>query len=120
MSNYEKYMAKLFTKERVKFQSEKTYPDLAKGKFRFDFFLVDYGVLIEIDGEQHFKPIYGRQNFIKGQEHDRRKNSYCLARGIKLYRIPYWDVYKIRTLQDVFKDSYLVKTRWHSDNLTPP
>lgn len=120
MSNYEKYIAKLFAKEGIKFQSEKTYSDLANGKFRFDFFLVKQGVLVEVDGEQHFKPVYGRLNFLKGQEHDRRKNSYCLAHGIKLYRIPYWDVYKIRTLQDVFKDHYLVKTRWHSDNLTPP
>jgi hypothetical protein len=40
MSNYEKYIAKLFAKEGIKFQSEKTYSDLANGKFRFDFFLV--------------------------------------------------------------------------------
>ena len=51
MSNYEKYIMKLLTKEQVKFQTEKTYSDLARGKFRFDFFLMDYGVLIEIDGE---------------------------------------------------------------------
>ena len=120
MSGYEKYIIKLLTKERVKFQTEKTYSSLAKGKFRFDFFLVDSGILIEIDGEQHFKPIYGRQNFIKGQEHDRRKNSYCLANNIKLYRIPYWEVYNIKKVSDLFKKDFRVTSRWHSDLLRPP
>lgn len=120
MSNYEKYIISIFKKEKVAFQKEKTYTDLARGRFRFDFFLPQYGVLVEVDGEQHFKPIYGRAAFIKGQEHDRRKNSYCLAKGIKLYRIPYWEIYEMKTLQDIFKDSHLVKNRWHSDNLIQP
>jgi len=55
---------------------------LKNGAFRFDFYLTKQNVLVEIDGEQHFKPVYGRAAFLKGQEHDRRKNSYCLANGI--------------------------------------
>ena len=120
MSGYEAYFIKLLKKENIAFVREKTYEDLARGRFRFDFYLIDYKVLIEIDGEQHFKPIYGRQSFIKGQEHDRRKNSYCLANNITLYRIPYWEIKNLKTLSDIFINKFLVKTRWHNDYLKIP
>ena len=120
MSNYESYFISLFKKEKIKFVKEKTYQDLKRGLFRFDFYLTGHEVLVEIDGEQHFKPIYGRQNFLKGQEHDRQKNSYCLAKGIPLYRIPYWEIKNIKTAEQIFDEKFLVKTRWHNDNLSVP
>lgn len=120
MSGYESYFIQLLKKENISFVREKTYQDLAQGRFRFDFYLIDYKVLVEIDGEQHFKPIYGRQNFIKGQEHDRRKNSYCLANNIILYRIPYWEIKEISKISDIFVDKFLVKNRWHNDQLKAP
>lgn len=103
MSSYEYYFTTILNKSQVSFTKEKTFKDLKHGLFRFDFYIKDYrgrSLLIEIDGEQHFKPIYGRQKFLKGQEHDRRKNSYCLANNIELYRIPYWEIKNIKTLED--------------------
>lgn len=120
MSKYENFFIKIFQKENIYFEREKTYKDLQGGKFRFDFYLPEKGILIEVDGEQHFKPIYGRQSFLKGQEHDRRKNSYCLANNIALYRIPYWDIYQIKTFKEMLQDKYLVRSRWHSDGLVIP
>lgn len=120
MSGYESYFIQLFKKEKISFIREKTYKDLKNGAFRFDFFLNKFGVLVEVDGEQHFKPVYGRAAFLKGQEHDRRKNSYCLAKGIKLYRIPYWDIKNITKVEEIFQDCYLVKTRWHNDQIRKP
>ena len=67
MSGYESYIISIFKKEKVSFVREKTFSDLRDGKFRFDFYI--HGarpIIIEVDGEQHFKPIYGRQNFLKG------------------------------------------------------
>ena len=55
--------------------------------------------------------------FLKQQENDRRKNSYCLANNISLYRIPYWDLNKIKTFNDILNKKYLVKSKWHNDNL---
>lgn len=121
MSGYESYIISIFKKEKVSFVREKTFSDLRDGKFRFDFYI--HGarpIIIEVDGEQHFKPIYGRQNFLKGQEHDRRKNSYCLANNISLYRIPYWEIKNIKTFSDMTQNKFLVKTKWHNDNLTVP
>ena len=120
MSGYETYFVQLLQKAKIKFVREKTYKDLKNGSFRFDFYLTARGVLLEIDGEQHFKPVYGRAAFLKGQEHDRRKNSYCLAKGIPLYRIPYWEIKNIKTADQIFDEKFLVKTRWHNDNLSKP
>lgn len=69
MSSYESYVINLLKKANIKFEREKTFNDLRGGKYRFDFYLPDYGqkpIIIEVDGEQHFKPVYGRQNFLKG------------------------------------------------------
>lgn len=123
MSKYENKVMEIFKKGKLSFVREKTFKDLKKGLFRFDFYIPNlHGApaIVEVDGEQHFKPIYGRQAFIKGQEHDRQKNSYCLAHNIPLYRIPYWEIYNLKSLADVFKPEYLVTTRWHNDNLHPP
>ena len=121
MSKYEDSVIKILKEARIGFFREKTFSDLRHGLFRFDFYIPNLQgapAIVEVDGEQHFKPIYGRQSFLKGQEHDRRKNSYCLANNIPLYRIPYWEIKNLRTANDIFKDEFLVKTRWHNDYLS--
>lgn len=123
MSKYEDQIVTILKQSKIKFQREKTFSDLKKGLFRFDFYIPNiYGapVIIEVDGEQHFKPVYGRQSFLKGQEHDRRKNSYCLANNIPLYRIPYWEIKNLKVVTDIFNEKFLVKTRWHNDKLMIP
>lgn len=123
MSKYEDQIIALLKQAKLKFQREKTFQDLKHGLFRFDFYIFDLQgapAIVEVDGEQHFKPIYGRQSFLKGQEHDRRKNSYCLANNIPLYRVPYWEIKNLKTPADIFIDKFLVKTRWHNDQLSVP
>jgi very-short-patch-repair endonuclease len=69
MSNYENSIISLLKKEQIKFTREKTFSDLKHGLFRFDFYISNlHGApaIVEVDGEQHFKPIYGRQAFLKG------------------------------------------------------
>lgn len=123
MSSYEEWVIKILKKSKISFQREKTFKDLARGLFRFDFYIPNLDgapAIIEVDGEQHFKPIYGRQAFLKGQENDRRKNSYCLANRIPLYRIPYWEIKNLKAPTDIFVDKFLVKSRWHNDYLKAP
>ena len=74
MSKYENKIMEILKAAKLSFYREKTFKDLKRGLFRFDFYLQNYHgrpVIVEVDGEQHFKPIYGRQAFMKGQEHDR-------------------------------------------------
>lgn len=123
MSKYEESVIKILKRGQISFVREKTFSDLKRGLLRFDFYIPNLQgapAIIEVDGEQHFKPIYGRQSFLKGQEHDRRKNSYCLANNIPLYRIPYWEIKNLKTSADIFIDKFLVKTRWHNDQLKAP
>lgn len=123
MSKYEDSVISVLKQGKIRFQREKTFSDLKHGLFRFDFYIPNLNgapAIVEVDGEQHFKPIYGRQSFLKGQEHDRRKNSYCLANNIPLYRIPYWEIKNLKSINDIFKDEFLVKTRWHNDQLKAP
>jgi very-short-patch-repair endonuclease len=59
---------------------------------RFDFYLPDYNICIEYDGEQHTKPLKffgGRDEFIKRKENDHIKEEYCRCSNIKLLRINY-------------------------------
>lgn len=58
----------------------------------FDFYLPDYNIIIEYDGEQHFKPVSGwggDKSFNRLQITDRVKNKYCEDMNIKMIRIPY-------------------------------
>lgn len=57
----------------------------------FDFYLPDYNLCIEFDGEQHYVSKFGVDNFIKTQKHDNIKNEYCKLHNIELLRIPYWE-----------------------------
>ena len=120
-SSLEEYIIKILQKEKIKFQREKTFPDLKFGYYRFDFFLLQYNLLIEVDGAQHYKfsKIFHkkRQDFLKAQERDRRKNSYALSHNIPLYRIPYFEIENIHTFQDILQDKFLVKDKWHCDNV---
>lgn len=121
MSKNEEKIVKILLQEKISFIREKTFQDLKNGKFRFDFYLPKENIIIEIDGEQHFKQIKKfqktRQDFLKQQERDRRKNSYCLANNIPLYRIPYWEIENINCFKQLIKKEFLVKNKWHNDNL---
>ena len=68
-------------------------------KLPFDFYLLNYNILIEYDGEQHYKPVnFGGisdekaiENFKIIQYHDKIKTEYCVKNNIPLIRIPYWE-----------------------------
>lgn len=120
MSSYENKIVQILRAESISFEREKTYHDLRRGRYRFDFYIPEENVLIEVDGQFHFKPILGRAAMLKQQESDRRKNTYCLANDIKLYRIPYWEMDKVNKVSDLFQEKFLVKNKFHNDFLEAP
>lgn len=77
----------------------------------FDFAIMDKNgcliSLIEYDGEQHFNKNskYYSEEMVK---HDKEKNQFCCDNHIPLYRIPYWDFNKLKTVEDIFNPLYLV------------
>ena len=57
MSKYENKVMELLKASKISFYREKTFQDLRRGLFRFDFYLPNYcgrPVIVEVDGEQHF------------------------------------------------------------------
>ena len=79
-----------------------------KTVLRFDFAIFNNNQeliqLIEYDGEQHFKQVPqwgGEEGLIHRQNNDKKKNEYCEQHNIKLLRIPYYNLNKIKNLKDL-------------------
>lgn len=85
----------LLIQNNINFVNQKTFDDFilpSQGKPRYDFFLPDYNILIEYDGEQHFKAIPnwgGIDGLQERQERDNFKNKYAIEKNLILIRIPY-------------------------------
>lgn len=70
-------------------------------RLSFDFYLPELEICIEFDGIQHFKPVKefgGEFEFQKIIERDNCKNKWCLENDIKLIRIKYNQINKIRKI----------------------
>jgi very-short-patch-repair endonuclease len=50
----------------------------ANYRLAYDFFLEDYNMIIEFDGEQHFKPRFNNHSFKQTIINDNIKNNYIL------------------------------------------
>lgn len=120
ISSYEKKVIEILRAAGVIFETEKTFEDLHRGHYRFDFFLPRLNTILEVNGSQHYestKAFYkNRTDFLKAQERDRAKISYCLANDIALYCIPWWDMDKIKDFSDLLNPSYRATTIFHNDN----
>ncbi len=61
----------------------------------------EQNIIIEFDGEQHFKPVDffgGEDSFKDLQKRDYEKNQYCLKNKITLFRIPYTQINNIEKI----------------------
>ncbi len=122
MSKGEERIIELLKKGRYRFEREKRFSDLKKGKYRFDFYVVSGRAVpcaIEYNGEGHYQPVHKfyrtRAEFVQAQERDRAKISYCLAHGIPLYIIPYWELDNLHTAADLFNPRFRVTSKWKND-----
>lgn len=119
MSKIEDKFERIFISAGVKYVREKTFPELKGGILRYDFYLPDLDILIEVDSMLHFKPIpkfhKSKTDFTHAQQNDRLKNSFALSHKIKLYRVPEWDFPNINTLSDILQPHHLVQSKWHND-----
>ena len=105
ISYYNMYIDKWLTSKRIAHIPE--YPIVVDNvRYRFDFYLPDYNLFIEYDGEQHYHTtryhgddVEANQSVLKKtQEHDKIKNQYCIDNNIDLLRIPYWEKENIETI----------------------
>jgi very-short-patch-repair endonuclease len=72
--------------EQFRFRNIKEIKDL-----KFDLYFPDLKLLIELDGEQHFRPKFGKksrlQNFLEQRRRDKLKNYFASYCGYSLLRI---------------------------------
>lgn len=77
----------------IRYKPQKTFNGLKyKTLLYVDFFLLDYNIVIEYDGKQHFESIdfFGGDKTLKeNQIKDNLKNEYFKEHNIKIIRIPY-------------------------------
>ena len=105
LSYYNMYIESILTKKKINHKSEYSV-EINSVKYRFDFYLYDYNLFIEYDGEQHYHPVnFGKWDedemnfhFHEIQERDKIKNDYCINNNINLLRIPYWEKQNIETI----------------------
>lgn len=105
-SQIEQYLKEL----NINYIKEKIFNNCKDNKnLRFDFYLPDYNICIEYDGEQHFNAVkyWGGQKGLENRQYkDEIKNQYCKNNNISLIRLNYLEKDKINKeyLLDVIKD----------------
>jgi predicted nucleic acid-binding Zn-ribbon protein len=108
ISHGERQIEKWLNDNNIEYETQKTFNNL-KGnknrKLRFDFYLSNYNIAIEYDGEQHFREYNIIKNEIERKEalkiikeYDKIKNIFCKKEKIKIIRIPYWDFKDIKKI----------------------
>ena len=94
-SKGENKIYEILEKMKIFFVKEKRFENCKdKNSLPFDYYLPNYNLCIEYDGEQHFKSIdvFGGKDVFKDRiKKDNIKNNFCNENNIKLLRIPYYD-----------------------------
>ena len=106
-SKGERRIELLLNNFNIKFEQQKTFDDcVGIRKLPFDFYLLDYNLCIEFDGEQHYYPVRfnGRsmekseKSFERLKITDQIKTDYCKNNNINLLRIPYTEFKNIEEI----------------------
>lgn len=100
ISKGEEKIRKLLNCLNIQFETQKKFPTCINPKtgykMPFDFYIPSLRVLIEYDGEQHFKTggkngIFTHERVEEIQKRDNIKNDWCKNNNFILKRIPYTD-----------------------------
>lgn len=98
---FESAIGDILDKWHINYESQKRFSDCRdKNPLPFDYYIEDFNIAIEYDGEFHYKPVMlgktltyeaAYENMINTQKRDNIKNIYCRDHKINLIRIPFWD-----------------------------
>ena len=96
MSKGEKFIYYFLKKNKKNFIWQKEFDGLIgvnNGNLSYDFYLPEYNLLIEYQGQYHDGTAFGQteEEYAKQQEHDKRKREYAMNNNIELFEIWYWD-----------------------------
>ena len=113
-SHGERLTRKILEEYKLGFEQQKKFDGLTGlggGQLSYDFFVEEH-LLIEIQGEQHYKPTTfgGRSElesieaFKQQQEHDKRKREFAINNGYKLLEIPYFSTKDLDNLENTLRE----------------
>lgn len=106
----ERRIREYLIKNKINFMEQYSFNKSSIKRLRFDFAIFGIKsfsnnervkVLIEFDGEQHFRPIKywgGEEGYLKQRKRDMLKNNYCKYSEIILIRIPFFQYEKIEEI----------------------
>ena len=100
---------KILDEYSCKYESQKKFDGLiglGGGQLSYDFFVDNY-LLIEIQGEQHYKPkelFGGEEKFKQQQEHDKRKREFAKENGYESLEIPYFGIGDLDKLEKILRE----------------
>lgn len=103
-SNGERIIRVFFERNKIKYIYQKKFEKCKNQSYLFfDFYLPKYNLLIEYDGEQHFKTTRGKtfggqKGFEKRKLNDQIKDGFALKEGIRLLRINYNQMKEIESI----------------------
>lgn len=108
-SKNESFISSILDKMSITYITEKRFQDCRDKKpLPFDFYLPDYDLCIEYDGEGHYLESFydgyyenPKQELLNRQYKDSIKTNYCKTHNINLLRIPYW---KQENIQQIIID----------------
>jgi very-short-patch-repair endonuclease len=117
MSKGEKKIKEILKELNIKFNLQKKFkecvnPETNK-KLLFDFYLPDYNMCIEYDGEQHYLPMrFSNKNNSLNleliQKRDKIKNEFCKGNKITLLRIKYT---KLNEIDDILNKTFINRVK---------
>jgi len=109
-SKGEKQISKCLDENDIIYETQKRFKYCKyKNTLSFDFYLPEYNICIEYQGEQHYKPVkkIGRKwftleesvkNYEKNKYKDKLKRKFCINNNITLIEIPYWE---FKNIEDI-------------------
>lgn len=107
-SKGERLIQRYLIKHKIPYVWQKKFKGCKdKKELPFDFY-VNNRIIIEFDGEQHFKPVgyHGGLNKLKyTQKHDKIKDEFCKSNNIPIERIPYTKLACIDKVLDAILDN---------------
>ena len=119
-SSLEKEVRDFLEKENIQFIAQKRSKWL--GKQSLDFYLPEYNIAIECQGQQHFKPseyFGGNERYLKTKELDLNKNKICKEHNIEiLYYTHCEEKYEFELIKDLetLKNKIYAKNGYISKN----
>lgn len=103
-SKGEQEISKVLDKYKIQYDTQQIYDGLVSDNNRhlsYDFYLPQYNLLIEYQGQQHEYAVDwfgGEEKFIRQQEFDRQKRDYAKSHNINLLEIWYYDFDNIENI----------------------